>query len=219
MAIKWLIKETEEAVRPPAARYLQLPTQLSGILQEYFSYPADKRWLPSTDYLMWRGRDQETALLEQDRIVNSIEIGRLEDYVGDKQTGQPKILVRRGGVAKRYPGISGQRRQGMAARDELRNVVASQYGGTLICFCMSSQPGQADHLGGEVEQLFSHFGEEFRCELWLQTFRVSQVGDVGILKEFPKFFVVPVVIDYAYEDGVQVTNRRTPVRAIQVNIQ
>lgn len=214
MAEKVLITEPEVSVQPIPARYLQLPTVITNILQDYF-IQTEERWLPSSEYLVYvEGND--ISKIEQ--TLTSLEIYRLENYRGDSHTKLPKILVRRSAVAKQPVGIAGNLRHGMSTSNNLRGVHAHSYVGTVVCFCMSRNIGQADHLGAECEQLLSHFSERIRRELLLKLFRVAQIGDIGKLKEFPEFFVVPVVIDYAYEDNVQVINRTFPVRNIQLEL-
>lgn len=199
---------------PVSARYLQLPTLMMSLAQDYFMQTAS-RWLPSVANLKYYGND---AVDEYDQTRDGIEIFLLDDYRGDQHTLLRKIVIRGGTVGIRNPGIGGSQRMGTRSVATDGKLVAKTYFGTVVAFAMSREVGEARHIAAEYEQLFSHFSNRVRKEWNLQRFFVSQLGEPGRLKQFPGFFAVPIVCDYIYEDNIELPSSGFPIRAIVVDI-
>lgn len=206
-----------EALTPLPVRYLQLPTIVVKALQEYFVQPDRDSGLPGSAHLRYYGQD---AIDQNSQLENALEIYRLEEQRGDRSTTHPKVLVRRGAVGIRRRGVSGGMRQGMPTPTTIAgNVVALEYFGTVVCFCLARTPGQSEFLAAEVEQFINHFAQQMRQQLNLIRLIGGQVGDIGELEGFDNFFATPVVVDYIYEDNPQIVRQGFPTRSIVLDIK
>jgi len=213
-----LIGDTpDHATEPIPCRYLQIPTIVVQVLQRYFGQTTS-RWLPGANHLVWPGPDG-IATVEQAE-EQFLEIGRLEEYRGDRDTSLPKLLVRRNAVGKREIGIAKATRQGGATTPAGSHGPVSEYNyfGTVVVFAMSRLAGEADFLAAEAEQLLTHYGGEIRNQLGLARFAPTQNDAVGELEEFPEYFAVPVVIDYIYRDNIELLSGRFPIRKIVLEV-
>lgn len=203
----------DDAVCPYPARYLHLPSLITKFFQDYFAQ-TDGRFFPASKDWKFVGNVMDDVRDFQDAII----IRRIEDDLGDAHTNFRRILTRRGPVAIRRDGIGNGLRQGFGQHGNDPQYAVT-YFGTIQSFCMSKHVGEADLLGAEAEQLLSHFCEKLRKQWSMRTFRVSQVGEPGRVKEFPGFFAVPVVLDYIYEDNVTITSGTFPLRNIVLDIK
>lgn len=213
--------DANEAVCPMPVRYVQLPTSFVQLFKQYFTLPATDaaRWLPSVSHLQYHDEQADgTPPLPVDKFTSAVEIGRLEEYPGDRHTDLPKILVRRGGVTKSQLGIGDNVHMLPGINSGAAKLYSHTYTLSVITFAMSRDIGQADHLGAECEQLLSHFTPAIRKTLELLKLNVSQVGEVGKLKEFPNFFVVPIVADIQYTEAVQLKDGGMPLRHVNLKI-
>ena len=225
VAQKVLNPPSEDADCPIPCRYLQIPTAIVNLFKQYFGLaPTDEsRWLPSVRHLQYF--DEQQAIADpvghpsptEAQFANQLEIGRVEEYPGDRHTDLPKVLVRRGGVLKTNNALSDQRRQAPNSGAG-KNIYEHVYTLSVITFAFSRDPGQSEHLAAECEQLLSHFSPTIRRKLCLQKFRVNQLGDVGRIKEFPGFFATPVVVDIQYSDNIQLVDGNMPVRYLNLNL-
>jgi hypothetical protein len=199
-------------------KFLQLPTLLVVLLQDYFGVDSKApRWLPACADLRYRGMTVPTPLADT-LLDKTLEINRFEAYLGvDTNQQIPKILVRRGGVAIDNPGLGNGSRDGMMAAGAVDGILPYQFSGPITTFCLSKQYGQADMLAGEVLMLYLSFLNKLQCELNLISFKTPQMGDVIRLREFPNFFAVPITTDYVYEDNLSVTSNRR-IRSIELNL-
>lgn len=210
---------------PIPVRYVQLPTVWASLFKQYFSLPpgVDTRWMPSVSHLKYvdpQGDVQvpPTPLPVETDFPDMVEIGRLDEYFGDRLTDLPKILVRRGAVAKNKLGVADGRMISPAVSKKTGgNLFLHAYAFSVVTFAMSRDAGQADHLGAECEQLLSHFAHALRKEYDLNVLNISQAGEVGRLREFPNFFAVPIVADVQYTDVVQIVTGGMPLRHVNIN--
>jgi len=216
--------DPDQTACPIAVRYVQMPTVWSSLFKQYFSLPPgpDHRWMPSVAHLRYvdpQGDQQvpPTPVPTEADFPDMVEIGRLDEYLGDNLTDLPKILIRRGAVAKNKLGIGDSRMMAPAVnRRAPGNLFLHSYAFSVVTFAMSRDAGQADHLGAECEQLLSHFSHVIRKEYDLNVLNVSQAGEVGRLREFPNFFAVPIVADLQYTDVVQIVTGGMPLRYLNI---
>ena len=197
-------------------RYIQLPTLLVALLQDYFS-PEGKtqRWLPAVSHLVHR---ELGAQLTDDQLSSALEIERFETYPGDAYNRTiPKVLVKRGATSIAKQSAMGSR-QGMMGAGGEPNVIPSQYSGPITSFCLSTQLGAAEFLAAEVEQLYTHFALFIAGKLHSIKTAPTVVDAAVRLKEFPEFITVPVVLDYVYEDNVQVLQVDSRFRAFNLSL-
>lgn len=204
--------DISEPILPMGARYLQVPTVITNWLKFYFTQ-TEHRWLPGASHLRYYGED---AIDDSSQLENAIEINRSEEYRADRSTTHRFLLVKRNAIALQKSAISDDIRQPSKTHE---SVVAARYAGSCTVFAGSSFPGEADFIAAEAEQLFTHYKSSLRKRLYLMRFVVSQIGDPGRISQFPGFFVVPVVLDYIYEDNVIVHSGPYPVRSINLDIK
>lgn len=194
----------------------QLPTIFRRLLAEYFK--EGPYLIPALNEIRHISSE---APLSRTQVQKHLIIERVTTYRGDAQDQGPAILIREDSVAMIPHGMAEGLRQVASVKNSLGQgrVSEKMWVGTIVLFAMSSSPDESRLLAIEVAQLFAHFGEAIRKELKnCKKLRVNQIGASGKVKEFPKFFGTPVVIDYAYTDNTAVFAKRLPIRDIVLNI-
>ena len=207
-----------EAAQPMPARYLQISTVVVQILREYFGQ-TEARWLPGAAHLRWAGPQIETA---QEAETSGLEIYRLGDDRGDINNLLPKLIVRRNAMGCRQSGIGGSRLMGSGNRptdqEPVGRLIRHQFFGAVLIYALSRQEGEADFLAADTHQLLAHYSELIRKSLCLTRLFPSQVGELGTLEEFPGYFAVPIVVDYIYDDTVELISNNFPIRRIKLEL-
>lgn len=213
-ANKIFIPDGAASIPPMPARYLQLPTICMQFIREHFAQ-LTSRWIPLCEDWRFYGED---GIDNPEQMLTAVDIRRIGDYHGDRHHQNRMVLIRRGAVAVTATGIGGGLRQGVKSPPGQGQIYAKVYAGSVVCFCFSRIEGEAEMLAGEVEQLLNHYSNTIRRDLMLQRFLVSQVGEVGQIRQFPGFFAVPVVVDYIYEDNVERASTGFPIRNIRISV-
>lgn len=202
-----------DAEHPIGVRAYQLPTFFVKFLRAYFQ-PGFPKWIESLDRLCWVGEDGPSELAQN---TQAIEIYRLADH-RKELTDLPKIVVERGPVSDQTQGLAaGQKMVRPIAQERYESTTA----GTLTFIAASRSYAESELIAFEVFELIRHFRQELRDRLCLSILKPSQVGQVGSMRDFPDFFIVPVTIEYLYRDNVEIVSDMFPIRELvfRVNVE
>lgn len=195
--------------RDDGALFYSIPTRLVLLLREYFQSKYVK-FLPVSQRYVYYANGSTTAAQD----LTEIEIFRLGDEQSNK-TAKPKILVRREAAAEHNPGLGSN----VSIIDRSKSVVRDHVASSSIVFCMGQTVDEADIIAAEVWAVLRHFQQPIRQRLGCLKFRASQLGKTGRLRDFPAFFATPVVVDYLYEDVLQLSIGDLPLRDLQIEVQ
>ncbi|GIW89596.1 MAG: hypothetical protein KatS3mg109_0028 [Pirellulaceae bacterium] len=200
----------EAAEHPAGVRAYQLPTYFVKFLRAYFQ-PDFPKLISDLERLCWVGEDGPST---RDQNLQAMEIFRLGDQ-RKEISDLPKLLVRRGAVLDQTVGLSaGQKMVRPIAQDRHEFGTA----GSLTILAMSRSLDESELLAFEVFEVIRHFRQDLRRRLCLLKLNVTQIGEVGSLRDFPDFFIVPVGIEYVYRDNVDVFEDKFPFRELAVRV-
>jgi hypothetical protein len=179
------------------------PLLLTGILRllltDHFSSAAnfehDQLALYQAERV-WTADESTTAIRIEDALTWTPEISGLKPAIIIKQNDYDVLHL---GLAD----VSGTTPQGFTEHTVL-------WKGSHTLFCLSKEGAEAVILGQEVGRYLLHFGNVFRKEFKLHSWKVMQMGAPAKIKELPGKFGVPVTVSICYEDS-WILHQHTPL--------
>lgn len=201
--------------RPTEVLGFAIDTILLRLLREYFK--SGPYLIPALSKVYYKDSISPDV---REELKHIMEIELLHTYRGDQLNQGPKILIRADAVANIPTGIGGGARMSPTTINrEGGTLYENWWAGSVVLFCMSTQPAESRLLAFETAYLLRHYQQELRQELCnCKKLQVTQVGATGKTKEYPDFFGTPVPIDYAYTDNVSIWPKSLPIREIVLNV-